>query len=117
MRCGFLGTIVTYDFRSSKVRALFDEFKLELDTNLLPVDGRQLAVEELTFGNNKTISYKKDAADWNREAKGLPALGPKDLENWAIVYPSNEQSLAENFYRRMSSMGPGLGIGVHMPHR
>ncbi|XP_072051349.1 piwi-like protein 1 [Amphiura filiformis] len=87
---------------------------IRLDTDILPVNARQLPMEKIFAGNNVSFMAGPQA-DWGRDLGRARVLTPVNLNHWMVIATKRDSSKAQEFLNTMSKVCPQMGIKCEMP--
>uniref|UniRef100_T1IXK7 Piwi domain-containing protein n=1 Tax=Strigamia maritima TaxID=126957 RepID=T1IXK7_STRMM len=101
--------------KTAEATKQLSDWGLELETNMLQLQGRVLEPTKLIFGNGK-IHVVDERADWNNAlCRGGKAFVAIDLKNWGIIFCNNDSVKTGNFKEKALRVGPALGMEVAEP--
>eukprot|EP00795_Rhopilema_esculentum_P012740 gene12740-3467_t len=86
---------------------------LELDRNLLQLQGRNLPAEKILLGSTSFTANRE--ADWGREATRENVISAVNLNNWIVIYTKRDEAKAMDFCNTMGKVAPAMGIQVSQP--
>ena len=101
----------------SRSRAIFDEWRIELDMDVVHIKTRQFNPEFLVGAGGRRFTYNLSDADWTRSLKTVKLLNPMPLREWVIVFPDQGEAktLAFNFYESVKRVATACGMPVADP--
>jgi len=99
---------------SPEARAELGKWGLELHSDTLKLEGRQLPPEKIIFGNQKSHSAGEQA-DWGRAATREHVISAVHLQNWLLLFTQRDQQRAMDFWNQMRREAPNMGIQVREP--
>lgn len=94
--------------------SLFQQWGLEIDFDVLRLDGRTMAEETILFGNNKT-AFAGTQADFNRDLCNNEVMLAVDLNNWLLIYTKRDTNIAKKFTDLITRNSRPMGIKVYPP--
>ncbi|XP_069123522.1 piwi-like protein 1 isoform X1 [Argopecten irradians] len=88
---------------------------LELMEDTLSMDGRQLPIEKVIYGNYTGSAGPN--ADWGRDATRQHVITAVPLKNWVVLYTKRDGTKASNYIKQMLQCCPQMGIECQPPVR
>lgn len=95
-------------------RALLAGWGLTLEDRPILLQARQLGVEQVIFGNNRTVTAGQNA-DFGKYATNNQLLHVIDLTDWLVVHTGNNTKQARAFMDCMERNSRPMGIRVCIP--
>lgn len=90
------------------------KFEMELDRDILRLDGRTLVTEKILLGGGK-VGNPGDQVDWTRDLKDSPLLHVKELNEWVVVVPTKFKRDAVAFVEILKRAVRGMKFPIRDP--
>ncbi|XP_064633620.1 piwi-like protein 1 [Lineus longissimus] len=92
-----------------------EDWGLQLDTDTLNLDGRQLPPEDIFWRGGQTQGTVQ--ADWGRDLNRQKVISAVDIVNWMVLSTQRDSPKANDFIKMMKQIGPSIGINIRDPHQ
>lgn len=93
----------------------FDQFHTKLNPKLVEFSGRELAQEEIIFGEGKTFKSDSHNVDWTNAMKTNYMHTNVELKRWAIISPRRAMGDATKFLQLLSDVAKGMKYNMGSP--
>lgn len=112
-RANSLRTFLQSIEECAEAKALFTQWGLIIDRDILRLEARQLPYEEIIF-RNKTVNAGPQA-DFNRDLCNNEVITPIDFKKWLLIYTKRDSNTAKKFSDLACRNARPMGIIVNQP--
>lgn len=93
------------------------DWNLDLQTDLVKLQGRVFKPETILQGGKKTCSYSLDNADWGSAFRDFKLFNTVNCSKWGVIFgPRDEQETAQ-FVQLLVKCAPAMGFLLNTPQR
>lgn len=90
-------------------------FNIEMQPQLMHVNGRQLPTEVILFGNDRSATYDANTADWTPAIRTNTQFTNEVLKKWIAIFPKKIAKEVADFLNLLVEVGNGLCYEISNP--
>lgn len=94
--------------------AVFEEYNVKLEKQLVEFQGRTLPAERILFGNNQQ-TVMDQRSEWTHSFRNCKLYNPKSLKNWCVITPRMHEVKVGVFVTKMLEAAKGMGFIISPP--
>ncbi|XP_053313403.1 piwi-like protein 1 [Spea bombifrons] len=107
-----MARFLNYIHKDDNVQKELQDWGLNFDTKLLPLNGRVAPPEKILQGRG-TVEYNPQFADWSRELRGPSLISVKHLDNWLLLYTRRNYDAANTLMHNLFKVSQQMGIKMN----
>ncbi|RWS20791.1 piwi-like protein 2, partial [Leptotrombidium deliense] len=97
-------------------RKTLEDWGFILEDTTLKTQARQIAPEQMFFGNNKTITVNPKA-EWANDARNSTLLQAIPVQRWVMIFTRRDAAKADEFVRSLQQVSRNMGFDFANPRR
>lgn len=98
-------------------KSVMDKFGVKMEPNLMVVQSRLLAPEQIRFGDNKLTLPDSKTADWTPALRNNSMFSSEVCTKWVLMYPRRAAEDTDRFLNMMMEVSNGLKFQMQNPKR
>lgn len=95
-------------------RRVLQERGMEIERDIVTIEGRQLKPENILFGNGKLFE-NDNRADWTAAFRNNQMFQSESLKRWIVVYPKKLEGDVKTFIKVLIRVASGMKYEVAEP--